>query len=99
MPDKKDDDSEKDSSEKDKWTYQGDEEEWETFDRRIKRYCEKKYDLLGEALWYGTLPIVESLDPYSLYQYSCDVWKSIEAKSPARAKVLWSNDSGFFERA
>ena len=58
MPDKKDDSSENDSSEKDKWTYLGDEEEWETFDRRIKRYCEKKYDLLGEAVWYGTLPVV-----------------------------------------
>ena len=42
MPNKEDDDTEKDSSEKDKWSYQGDEDEWETFDRRIKRYCEKK---------------------------------------------------------
>ena len=53
MPENKDYGSEKDSSETNNWTYQGDEEEWETFDRRIKRYCEKTYDLLGEALWYG----------------------------------------------
>ena len=75
MPNKDDDDSEKDSSEKDKWSYQGDEDEWETFDRRIKRYCEKKYDLLGEALWYGTLPVVASLDPYDFYQYACGGWQ------------------------
>ena len=49
MPDKKDNDSEKDSSERDNWSYHGNEEEWETFDRRIRRYCEKKYDLLGES--------------------------------------------------
>ena len=95
MPDKKQED-EKESS--DFWTYFGKEEEWESFDRRIKRYCEKKYDLLGERLWLGAMPSIPDLDPYMYYEYCCDVWRTIEMKDAAQAKTLWETQSGFFER-
>ena len=96
MPDKKED-QEKDSA--DNWKYSGKEEEWETFDRRITRYCEKKYDLLGKRFWNGTLPSIVGLDPYDYYEYCCDVWRTIEMKDATQAKTLWLNTSGFFERA
>jgi hypothetical protein len=32
------------------WKYNGDEEEWDTFDRRMIRYMRKKYDQFGERL-------------------------------------------------
>ena len=83
MPDKKKEDDEKESS--DKWMYYGKEEEWESFDRRIKRYCEKKYDLLGERLWLGTMPLIPDLDAYDYYEYTCDVWRTIEMKDAAQA--------------
>ena len=93
MPDKKEED-EKESSEK--WKYLGKEEEWESFDRRIKRYCEKKYDLLGERFWLGAMPFIPDLDAYDYYQYCCDVWRAIEMKDAAQAKTLWNAQSGFF---
>ena len=96
MPDKKEDE-EKDSA--DKWKYSGKEEDWEMFDRRITRYCEKKYDLLGKKFWNGTLPSIVGLDPFDYYEYCCDVWRTIEMKDATQAKTLWNNTSGFFERA
>ena len=96
MPDKKEDSDKEESSIK--WVYTGKEEEWETFDRRILRHCDKKYDMLGERIWYGTMPFVPDLDPIQYYQYCCDVWRSIESKDASQAKVLWNQQSGFFER-
>jgi hypothetical protein len=78
--------------------YTGKEEEWESFDRRILRHCDKKYDMLGERIWYGTMPFVPDLDAIQYYQYCCDVWRSIESKDATQAKVLWNQTSGFFER-
>ena len=96
MPDKKEDSEKEESSIQ--WVYTGKEEEWETFDRRTLRYCEKKYDMLGEKIWYGTMPFVPDLNPIEYYQYCCDVWRSIESKDATQAKVLWNQQSGFFER-
>ncbi len=35
------------------WTYNGKEEEWDTFDRRMTRHMRNKLDLFGEKLWQG----------------------------------------------
>jgi hypothetical protein len=78
--------------------YSDKEEEWESFDRRIKRYCEKKYDLLGESFWLGTMSFISDLDPYNYYQYCCDVWRCIEMQDATQAKNLWNNESRFFDR-
>jgi hypothetical protein len=56
--------------------------------------------LLEKRLWNGTLPSIVDLNPYDYYEYCCcDVWRTIEIRDAAQAKVLWNNTSGFFERA
>ncbi len=37
------------------WKYNGNEDEWDIFDRRMLRYMRKKYDVFGERLWMGEL--------------------------------------------
>ena len=44
---------EKDENSTVTWTYSGEEEEWDSFDRRMVRFMRKKLDEFGEKLWMG----------------------------------------------
>jgi hypothetical protein len=54
----------KDETENDdvKWTYDGNEEELDNFDRKMTRYMLKKYDVFGERMWLENIPKLEDLD-------------------------------------
>jgi hypothetical protein len=54
----------KDETETDesKWTYDGNEEEWDNFDRKMTRHMLKKYDVFGERMWLKDIPKLEDLD-------------------------------------
>jgi hypothetical protein len=94
--------SEKNKDEKEesklKWTYDGSEDEWERFDRRIDRYLRKKYGTIGEGLWQGTLPNVNTLSGTDLSAYCEEVWDAIEIQDSTRAKGYWPTTSGFWSR-
>ncbi len=64
----------KDTKEKDEestlsnknWSYDGNEDEWNAFDRRMQRYMRKKLGVFGENLWLGmVIPDFEGLSPLS----------------------------------
>ena len=44
------------------WQYQGDEDEWDNFDRRVIRQMRKKLDTLGEKMWLGEIGSVFGMD-------------------------------------
>ena len=92
----KEDDQEKE--EKQSWSYDGSEEEWDSFDRRIRRYMRKKYGPFGEKLWLGQLPKITSLNGAEWNTYCEDVWESIELHDCTRAKQYWRVDSGFWDK-
>jgi len=35
------------------WKYDGDESDWENFDRRMLRHMRKELDSIGEKMWLG----------------------------------------------
>jgi hypothetical protein len=67
----------KDTKEKDEesslsnknWSYDGNEDEWNAFDRRMQRYMRKKLGVFGENLWLGAIPDFAGLGPYEYDQY------------------------------
>ena len=61
------------------WKYNGNEDEWDIFDRRMMRYMRKKYDVFGERLWMGKVPLInDNMDPYDFLDHCNDVIKAIE---------------------
>jgi hypothetical protein len=77
--------SKEEESEK-RWKYKGNEDEWDTFDRRMIRYMGKKYDRLGEKMWFGEIELVNNdMDPYDYMDYCDDVMKAIEVVDPSEA--------------
>jgi hypothetical protein len=80
--------SKEDESEK-RWKYNGNEDEWDIFDRRMLRYMRKKYDVFGERLWWGEIPMVsDEMDPYDFLDHCDDVMKAIETYDPSEARKL-----------
>ncbi len=70
----KDEKDEKDKNEKDEkdsksWSYDGSEDDWDTFDRKMTRYMSKKYDTLGEKIWLGTIPDIALIDGQEYIDY------------------------------
>ena len=45
--------SKEDEKDTKNWKYDGCEEQWDIFDRRMMRYMRKKYDSFGERMWMG----------------------------------------------
>ena len=87
-------DSENESSSK--WSYDGKEEEWDTFDRKMTRYMEKQYDVFGERLWRGEVQKCEDLNFREYEQYCIEVWRAIDVTDSKYAKQLWEPESGFW---
>ena len=89
----------KESKEEDEsnWSYDGKEEDWDQFDRKMTRHMLKKYDVFGERLWLGEIPKFEQLATVQEYEAYCvDVWKAIDMKDTREARKLWLPDSGFW---
>ena len=40
------------------WKYDGDESDWENFDRRMLRHMRKELDSIGEKMWLGEIKSV-----------------------------------------
>jgi hypothetical protein len=57
----KDKDDESSSTMKN-WSYDGSEDDWNTFDRRMQRYMRKKLGTFGESIWLWTIPDFVSLE-------------------------------------
>ena len=87
---------EKDEEEATKWFYDGKEEDWNTFDRRMIRYMVKQYDEFGEKLWLGTVPDFEGMNLQEYGQYCTEVWRAIDCKDSTKASKLWRPESGFW---
>ena len=45
------------------WSYDGNEDNWNAFDRRMQRYMRKKLGVFGENLWLGAVPDFAGLVP------------------------------------
>ena len=89
----------KESKEEDesKWSYDGKEEDWDQFDRKMTRHMLKKYDVFGERLWLGEIPKFEQLATVQEYEAYCvDVWRAIDCKDTSEARKLWPPESGFW---
>ena len=81
--------SKEDERENKSWKYDGAEEQWDTFDRRMMRYMRKKYDSFGERMWMGEIEIVnDEMYPYEYLDYCDDVMKAIEVLDPSEARRL-----------
>ena len=71
------------------WKYDGAEEQWDVFDRRMMRYMRKKYDSFGEKMWMGEIEVVnDEMDPYDYLDYCNDVMRAIEVLDPSEARRL-----------
>ncbi len=69
--------------------YNGNEDEWDIFDRRMMRYMRRKYDIFGERLWMGDVPVVhDEMDPYDFLDHCDDVMKAIETYDSSEARKL-----------
>ena len=98
MPEKKEEEDEKSGS---NWTFDGEnEEDWDVFDKRMSRYCRKKYGCeIGDTIWLGWLPKI-SLMNGSVYDSYCDsVWNAIDFKDSVKAWHLYDVASGFYNKS
>ncbi len=81
------------------WTYNGKEEEWDAFDRRMTRYMRYKLDAFGEKLWLGDVKDVEKMGITSLKQHVHEVYNALSITKPKEAKELTKKGSSFFKKA
>ena len=89
------------SSEDDKKTkrWSGTSSLLEDFDKRIARWCRKKYGTeIGNLLWSNEIPDFASLDNTEFRAYCEKVWDGINDVSSVSGKALRANNSGFWVR-
>ena len=84
---------EKDSAD---WHYEGHEEEWDNFDRKVIRQTRKKLDVLGEKMWIGGVESVFGMDPGRYDSHCREVMRAIYCMDPSEARKL-KNDMDEFE--
>ena len=78
------------------WSYDGSEDDWNIFDRRMQRYMRKELGVFGENLWMGNIPDITTLRPLEYDQYCMEVWKAIDCTDSTAARKLWDPVSGFW---
>jgi hypothetical protein len=79
------------------WKYNGNEDEWDIFDRRMMRYMRRKYDTFGERLWLGDVPVIsDNMNPYDFLHHCDDVMRAIETYDSSEARKL-RRDRDVFE--
>jgi hypothetical protein len=81
------------------WTYNGKEEEWDAFDRRMTRYMRRKLDAFGEKLWLGDVGDVQAMTTTALKQHVFEVYNALSITKPKEAKQLTEKGSDFFKRS
>jgi hypothetical protein len=82
--------------EESKWIYDGKEEDWDWFDRKMSRHMLKNYDVFGERLWLGDVRNFDTMEFREYEQYCIEVWRAIDCKDTTAARKLWSPESGFW---
>ena len=83
--------SKKEKEEKDdstSWTFNGNECEWDGFDRRISRWMRKKFDSVGEMIWNGETPDIEYMSDDDLLIWCTSVLEAIKLDNVVLAKSL-----------
>ena len=89
-------DDEESSRTKSNWSYDGNEDDWNTFDRRMQRFMRKKLGVFGENIWMGNIPDLNGMTPFEFDRYCMEVWKAIDCEDPSAARKLWDPTSGFW---
>ena len=77
-------------------SYDGNEGEWNAFDRRMQRYMRRKLGVFGKNLCLGVVPDFAGLGPIEYDQYCNSVWVAIDCVDPVQARKLWDPASGFW---
>jgi hypothetical protein len=80
------------------WKYDGDESDWENFDRRMLRHMRKELDSIGEKMWLGEMKSVFDMDQNEFVKHCEEVMRSITFTDPSEARKL-KKDPGEFEDA
>jgi hypothetical protein len=77
------------------WKFNGDEGDWENFDRRVTRYMRKKYDLIGEMMRNGEIGSVFSMGQVEYDAHCRNVMKTIYCSDPSGSRKLKLDMSEF----
>jgi hypothetical protein len=98
MSKKKDLDSDENS--KVVWSYNGAEEEWDSFDRRMIRFMRKRLDDFGEKLWLGEVLEVGKVKSNSseFANHCVEVYHAISVNDLKLAQTLYKKKSDFWKR-
>jgi hypothetical protein len=78
------------------WHYEGHEEEWDNFGRKMIRQMRKKLDVLGEKMWIGGVESIFAMDPGRYDAHCGEVMRAIYCTDPSEARKL-KNDMDEFE--
>ena len=76
-----------DKEESENWKDDGSEEGWGSFDRRMYRWCRKRYGPeIGEFMWRGTTMLnLADLEGEEWSHYCEQVWNEINERDSNRA--------------
>jgi hypothetical protein len=80
------------------WKYDGDESDWENFDRRMLRHMRKELDSIGEKMWLGEIKSVLEMAQDEFEKHGEEVMRSITFADPSEARKL-KKDPDEFEDA
>ena len=80
--------SKKEEEDSKEWKYEGNENEWDSFDRRMIRYMRKKLDVIGEKMWLGGVGSVFAMDQVDYDTHCGEVMRAIYCMNPSEARKL-----------
>jgi hypothetical protein len=80
------------------WKYDGDESDWENFDRKMLRHMRKELDSIGEKMWLGEIKSVFEMDQGEFENHCEEVMRSITFTDPSEARKI-KKDPDEFEDA
>ena len=71
------------NDEKSDWKYDGNEAEWDSFDRRMLRWCRKRYGPeIGGFMWRGSMQDIGELHGDEWNHYCEQIWNAIDETNP-----------------
>ncbi len=77
------------------WKYNGDEAEWDSFDRRMLRHMRKKLDDIGEQMWLGEIGSMFGMAQDEYEKHCENVMKATYCTDPSEARKLKKDMSEF----
>ncbi len=80
--------SKKEDEDSKEWKYEGSENEWDSFDRRMIRYMRKKLDVIGEKMWLGEVGSVFAMNQGDYVAHCEEVMRAIYCMDPSEARKL-----------